>query len=134
MRVYACVRECVRACVRASVRACVRAYVRACVCGRQHKYAASQTDNPCPGQEVVCGGCGRTFSRPGDLKRHKCMMERAKPVEVQTDTVQCVVCQKWSAAWMALLSTSADNLASSTETSALKLQFFLSLLPQARNT
>ena len=64
-------------------------------CGRQHENATSQADNPRPGQEVVCGECGRRFSRPGDSKRHKCAMERAKSVEEQTGAVQCVVCQKW---------------------------------------
>ena len=32
---------------------------------------------------VQCGECGRSFRRPGDLKRHKCAAERAKPVEQQ---------------------------------------------------
>ena len=32
---------------------------------------------------VQCGECGRSFRRPGDLKRHKYAAERAKPVEQQ---------------------------------------------------
>ena len=28
---------------------------------------------------VECRECGRTFSRQGDLKRHKCLDERSKP-------------------------------------------------------
>ena len=91
-------------------------------CGRQHENATNQADKPLPGQEVVCGECGRRFSRPGDLKRHKCVVERAKPVEEQTDAVQCVVCQKLFRARVAMLSTNADNLASSADTSALKLR------------
>ncbi len=35
-----------------------------------------------PGR-VECRECGRTFSRPGDLKRHKCLDERSKPVHEQ---------------------------------------------------
>ena len=31
------------------------------------------------------------FSQPGDLKRHKCLIERAKPIEQQQDAVQCSV-------------------------------------------
>ena len=64
-------------------------------CGRQHEKAANQAGNPRLGQGVVCGEYGRRFSRPGDLKRLKCVMERAKPVEEQTGAVQCVVCQQW---------------------------------------
>ena len=36
-----------------------------------------------------CAECGRTFSRPGDLKRHKCLLERSRPVEEQRGSVQC---------------------------------------------
>ena len=46
-------------------------------------------------QGVLCTECGRRFSRPGDLKRHKCLLERAKPVAQQQDAVQCGGCQKW---------------------------------------
>ena len=44
---------------------------------------------------VQCSECGRRFRRPGDMKRHKCAAERAKPVEEQRGAVQCSVCQKW---------------------------------------
>ena len=44
---------------------------------------------------VQCRECGRRFRRPGDMKRHKCAAERAKPVEEQWGAVQCSVCQKW---------------------------------------
>ena len=46
-------------------------------------------------QGVLCAECGRRFNRPGDLKRHKCLIERAKPIEQQQDAVQCGGCQKW---------------------------------------
>ena len=46
-------------------------------------------------QTVQCIDCGRGFSRPGDLKRHKCLAERAKPVEEQSGAVQCEVCKRW---------------------------------------
>ena len=46
-------------------------------------------------QGVLCAECGRKLSRPGDLKRHKCLIERAKPIEQQKDVVQCGGCQKW---------------------------------------
>ena len=29
---------------------------------------------------ILCAEYGRRFSWPGDLKRHKCFIERAKPV------------------------------------------------------
>ena len=38
---------------------------------------------------------GRRFSRLGDLKRYKCLIERTKPIEQQQDAVQCGGCQKW---------------------------------------
>ena len=34
-----------------------------------------------PQGQVVCRECGRTFSRQGDLKRHKCLLETNRPVE-----------------------------------------------------
>ena len=44
---------------------------------------------------VECKGCGRTFRRTSDRKRHKCVAERAKPVKEQRDALQCSKCQKW---------------------------------------
>ena len=35
------------------------------------------------GKQVECGGGRRIFRRPGDLKTHKCLDERSKPVEEQ---------------------------------------------------
>ena len=46
-------------------------------------------------QRIQCIDCGRGFSRPGDLKRHKCLAERAKPVEEQSCAVECEVCKRW---------------------------------------
>ena len=46
-------------------------------------------------QRIQCIDCGRGFSRPGDLKRHKCLAERAKPVEEQSGAEQCEVCKRW---------------------------------------
>ena len=45
--------------------------------------------------EVVCSECGRTFRRQGGLKRHKCILERSKPVEQQRGSVQCIQCHRW---------------------------------------
>ena len=47
-------------------------------------------------QGVQCTDCGREFSRPSGLKRHKCLAERAKPIEEQRGSVQCEECRKWS--------------------------------------
>ena len=41
--------------------------------------------------QVVGRDCGRTFRRQGDLKRHKCLQERSKPVEEQSSSVQCPI-------------------------------------------
>ena len=40
-------------------------------------------------QGVLCAECGRRFGQPGDLKSHKCLIERDKPIEQQK--VQCSV-------------------------------------------
>ena len=34
-------------------------------------------------QSVLCNGCDRSFRRPRDLKRHKCLTDRAKPISEQ---------------------------------------------------
>ena len=41
-------------------------------------YAEPVENVPQPGP-VVCADCNRSFSRPGDRARHKCVVERAKP-------------------------------------------------------
>ena len=43
---------------------------------------------------VECRECGRTFSRSGDLKRHKCFDERSKPVQEQRGSLQCPNCER----------------------------------------
>ena len=48
-----------------------------------------------PEQSVLCNDCGRSFKRPGDLKRHKCLTERAKPISEQCGAVQCQQCHRW---------------------------------------
>ena len=37
---------------------------------------------------VQCSECGRRFRRPGDMKRHKCVAVRARPVKEQRGAVQ----------------------------------------------
>ena len=44
---------------------------------------------------VYCAVCEHTFSRPGDLKRHKCLTERSLPIEEQQGATQCLVCHRW---------------------------------------
>ena len=44
---------------------------------------------------VRCHACGRSFRREGDKKRHKCILERSKPVSEQHGAVQCTRCQRW---------------------------------------
>ena len=39
-------------------------------------------------EQVVCRECWKIFRREGDLKRHKCLQERSKPVEQQSSSVQ----------------------------------------------
>ena len=56
---------------------------------------SGQDGRPDRNTGVQCGECGRRFCRPGDMKRHKCVAERARPVEEQRGAVQCSVCQKW---------------------------------------
>ena len=53
----------------------------------QHR---GQADN-----QVQCLECLRTFRRESDMKRHKCVAERCKPVHEQQGAVQCSTCKKW---------------------------------------
>ena len=57
-----------------------------CVCKR----------NAAVAKEMVCGVCGRKFSREGDKKRHKCREERRKDVRVCVcvNSLGCDVCRK----------------------------------------
>ena len=43
---------------------------------------------------VDCRECGRTFSTPGDLKRHKFLDERSKPPQEQQGSLQCPTCEE----------------------------------------
>ena len=52
--------------------------------------ASMQVEN----MTVECKGCGRTFRRTSDRKRHKCLAERAKPVKEQRGALQCSKCQR----------------------------------------
>ncbi len=44
---------------------------------------------------VECTDCRRMFRREADKARHKCVSERARPVEKQRGAVQCDVCGRW---------------------------------------
>ena len=75
-------------------------------------------------QGVQCTDCGREFSRPSGLKRHKCLAERAKPIEEQRGSVQCEECRKWflSRGGLALHSCVAVNqIAPLGKTTAIEL-------------
>ena len=44
---------------------------------------------------VVCHVCNRNFSRECDKARHKCIVERSKPIQEQAGAVQCQLCDRW---------------------------------------
>ena len=44
---------------------------------------------------VQCPECSRTFRRESDMKRHKCLVERRKPIHEQRGAAQCSTCKKW---------------------------------------
>ena len=46
-------------------------------------------------QPSMCGVRRVQFRRESDKKRHKCAMERAKPVQEQCGAMQCMTCQRW---------------------------------------
>ena len=48
-----------------------------------------------PSNQVQCEQCHRQFRREGDLKRHKCIAERQKPIDQQRGATQCPVCKRW---------------------------------------
>ena len=56
---------------------------------------SAQTGGMRSDEQIVCRVCGRAFRRQGDLKRHKCLSERKKPVEEQQGAAQCAVCRRW---------------------------------------
>ena len=45
--------------------------------------------------QVQCLKCQRTFRRECDMKRHKCLSERRKPVSEQRGAVQCPTGKRW---------------------------------------
>ena len=44
---------------------------------------------------VTCYTCDRQFAHPSDRARHKCRVERAKPVAEQKGACQCGECGRW---------------------------------------
>ena len=48
-----------------------------------------------PPKQIECKDCGRFFRRVGDKKRHKCVLERSKPVSEQSGALQCTKCSRW---------------------------------------
>ena len=49
---------------------------------------------PTVNNSVHCSVCRRTFNRPGDFKRHKCLAERSLPIEEQQGAIHCTKCQR----------------------------------------
>ena len=56
---------------------------------------SAQTTNTVSDQPILCSVCHTTFSRLGDLKRHKCLDERAESICKQRGAVQCQHFQCW---------------------------------------
>ena len=46
---------------------------------------------------VICEVCSRSFRRPSDMKRHKCVAERCLPLPMQRGSRQCGTCSLWFA-------------------------------------
>ena len=44
---------------------------------------------------VVCPECLRGFRHISDLKRHKCIAEREKPIHEQKGAIECQTCKKY---------------------------------------
>ena len=59
------------------------------------KLVESQQPQPRGMRPVLWSECGRSFSREVDKARHKCRVERAKPVREQVGAVQCKDCERW---------------------------------------
>ena len=60
--------------------------------GRITEAQTLQRDNT---QEVECNVSFRKFRRESDMKRHKCLDERNKPLCKQKGSTQCQTCSKW---------------------------------------
>ena len=71
---------------------CILAVVKCVQPPRQRWIVDGQTVTQ---EYSVMSAAGGSADRPGDMKRHKCAAERARPVEEQRGAVQCSVCQKW---------------------------------------
>ena len=48
-----------------------------------------------PEQSVLCNDCGRSFKKPGNLKRQNSLTERAKLILEQRGAVQYQHCYQW---------------------------------------
>ena len=57
-------------------------------------YAEPVENVPQP-DPVICADCNRSFSRPEDRARHKCVVERAKPIAEQRGACHCGYCGRW---------------------------------------
>ena len=84
---------------------CLCVCVCVCVCERWFRSKGGLAVHRCgmneqstqavPGQPISCSVFDRTFSRSGDLKRHKCLDERAKPICEQRGAFHCQHCKRW---------------------------------------
>ena len=48
-----------------------------------------------PVKNIVYHVCSRSFRRECDKARHKCTVERSKPIQEQADAVQYQLCDRW---------------------------------------
>ena len=60
------------------------------------EHQSNQTHDQ-PTDLVQCPTCLRSFRRISDMKRHKCLEERRKPINEQQGAVQCSICERWFA-------------------------------------
>ena len=71
-------------------------YDVACESRAEWRSTYQEPDNvPEPPPRVVCTVCGRDFARKGDMARHRCLEERARPVSEQRGASQCGRCGRW---------------------------------------
>ncbi len=95
-----CVCVCVCVCVAVQCKDCERWFrskggLAVHTCRREEDDESEEQLTIAAAVDVICSVCGRNFAWPGDLKRHKCLQERQKPVKDQQGAVQCGVCQRW---------------------------------------
>ena len=72
-------------------------------------HADAQQARPALQEHVRCFECKRSFRREGDKARHKCTVERQKPICEQRGAVQCTTCHRWfrsRVAWQCIDATS----------------------------